>query len=112
VRASSSHRERSCSAATILDTNRRQSGNTLYLRCPSGFGDGTRAINLAQVVDIIKEWPEWRDNASSWLAAFRNALNTLRVFLPSVESSWLPDHRKSFIVTLLEQRLLWLETKT
>jgi len=96
------HRQLDVRLRTTADLQR------YLLRCPSGFGDGTRPVALAQVVDTIREWPEWSENAGSWLAAFRNALNTLRVFLPSVDSSWLPEHRKIFIATLLEQRLLWL----
>lgn len=96
-----------------LDVRRRTTADLqrYLLRSPSGFGDGTRPLGLVQVVDTIKEWPEWRENAGSWLAAFRNAFNTLRVLLPSVDASWLPEHRKIFIVTLLEQRLLWLEAR-
>jgi hypothetical protein len=79
------------------------------LRCPSGFGDGTAPVRLAQVVDTIREWPEWVAHAGSWVAAFDGALNTLRGALPSVDPSWLPEHRKIFIATLLAQRLQWLK---
>jgi hypothetical protein len=51
------------------------------VRC--GFGDGGGPINLVQVVDKLKEWPEWCENAASWLAAFSNALNTLKAFCPA-----------------------------
>jgi hypothetical protein len=47
--------------------------------------------------------------AASWLAGFNRALNTVRAFLPSIEPSWLPEHRKSFIATVLERRFQWLE---
>jgi HipA-like C-terminal domain len=94
-----------------LDPRRRteEDLDTYIKRCPSGFGDGTHPIRLVQVVEIARQWPEWQNNAGSWVAAFRNAFNTLKGVLPSVESSWLPDPRKSFVTTLLERRLNWLE---
>lgn len=97
-----------------LDPQRRTEADLgrYMLRCPSGFGDGSAPLNLAQVIDNLMEWPEWTTNAGSWLAAFRKALNTLRAFLPSIESSWLPESRKIFIATVLEHRLLWLEGLT
>jgi hypothetical protein len=94
-----------------LDPRRRtdEALRRYIARCPSGFGDGKRAVTLMQVVDTLKEWPEWGTHAASWLAAFRNGLNTVKALLPSVDSSWLPDHRKTFITTVLEHRLFWLE---
>jgi len=93
-----------------LDPRRRTEAdlNGYIRRCPSGFGDGRAPLRLEQVVDKIGDWPEWAKHAGSWLAAFRGALNTLKGVLPSVEPSWLPEHRKIFMVTVLEQRLAWL----
>jgi hypothetical protein len=96
-----------------LDTRRRTDAalQTYILRCPSGFGDGTGALQLTEVVDNIGNWPEWTGNMGSWLAAFRSALNTLKGFLPSVDPSWLPEHRKTFMLSVLEHRLTWLEQR-
>lgn len=95
-----------------LDPQRRTAGDLerYLVRCPSGFGNGTVPIRLRQVVDNVREWPEWAANAGSWVAAFDGALNTLRASLPSVDPSWLPEHRKIFIATVLELRLQWLKS--
>lgn len=96
----------------LLDSQRRTADElTRYLRrCPSGFGDGTSKIDLVQVTDNLTKWPEWQENFASWLAGFRVGLNTLGGALPSIDPSWLPEHRKIFITTVLEHRLRWLES--
>jgi hypothetical protein len=95
-----------------LDPQRRTAEDLerYLLRCPSGFGNGLAPIRLTQVVDTIRQWPEWAAGAGSWVAAFDGALNTLRASLPSVDPSWLPEHRKIFIATVLELRLQWLKS--
>lgn len=100
-------------AHSLLDPRRRtETALDAYIQnCPSGFGDEASPIRLAQVVEIARQWPEWKVGAGSWVAAFRHAFNTLRGVLPSVESSWLPDPRKNFVTTLLERRLRWLEQR-
>jgi hypothetical protein len=94
-----------------LDPQRRTSKDLeRYIKqCPSGFGDGRAAIKLAHVVETIRQWPEWQQNSRSWVAAFRNAFNNLVSVLPNVDPAWLPEHRKLFMTTLLEERLNWLE---
>jgi hypothetical protein len=57
-------------------------------------------------VNIFQEFP---DNVRAWLAAFAKGMATFEAFLPTVPSSWLPQHRKQFAIRLLNQRLRWLE---
>jgi len=106
-----------CLGAELLEGNRhfqetsRQAEELRrYIqRCPSGFGNGASPILLEQVIREIALWPEWRDNVRAWLAAFAKGMDTFEAFLPTVPSSWLPQHRKQFAIRLLNQRLRWLE---
>jgi hypothetical protein len=79
-------------------------------RCGSGFGDGKAGISLQNVVEELRLWPEWKSNASSWVADFGPGMDTVKRFLPTVPSTWLPDHRKRFALGLLEARLSWLQS--
>lgn len=79
-------------------------------QCGSGFGNGKAGIPLHTVLDELRSWPEWKALAPSWVADFRSAMDTLRGFLATVPSQWLPDHRKRFALDLLEGRLGYLES--
>lgn len=109
----------SCLGAELQDSHRLlKTGASLekleqyIVRCPSGFGDGTKPIRLEQVVGAISAWPEWRDNVRAWLAAFAKGMDTFEGFLPTVPSAWLSQHRKQLALRLLSQRLRWLEGVT
>jgi hypothetical protein len=97
----------------LLETSvPRERVERYIVRCPSGFGDGRQPIRLEQVVRDIATWPEWSDNVRAWLAAFAKGMDTFEALLPTVPSSWLPQHRKQFALRLLHQRLRWLEDLT
>jgi HipA-like C-terminal domain len=110
----------SCLGAELLDGNGHLEEATCppeklarYVAgCPSGFGDGARPIRLEQVVLEMSSWPEWRNNVRPWVAAFAKGMDTFEALLPTVPSSWLPQHRKQFALRLLRQRLRWLEGLT
>ena len=78
-------------------------------QCGSGFGDGMAGIPLRTVMEELRSWPEWKSQASSWVADFRSAMDTFQGFLVAVPTVWLPDHRKRFVLELLEARLSWME---
>lgn len=94
----------------LMDPKRRTlQGIRKYIaRCGSGFGDGVRKLPMSALVAELRRWPEWYENVAQWLADFRQALDTFVSVLDQVDESWLPAHRKAFVLTLLRERLDWL----
>jgi hypothetical protein len=107
-----------CLGVELLDDHRTLRDGPKYrnllsdyrLGCPSGFGHAGGPLSLDAVTRELVAWPEWRINAGAWLARFRSAMDTFRSFLETVPPLWLPVQRKHFAMTLLQERLRWLDS--
>jgi hypothetical protein len=107
----------SCLGAELQEGNKHFSDSATpemmktYLGlCGSGFGNGRAGILLSAVVEELKFWPEWNSSAASLVAEAPRAMDTLQGFLTVVPSLWLPEHRKRFMLELLQLRLNWLQS--
>jgi len=107
----------SCLGAELQEGNKHLSNAvtpqmmlTYMNRCGSGFGNGREGILLSEVVAGLRLWPEWNSSASSLVAEASRAMDTLRGFLTTVPPLWLPEHRKRFMLALLQLRLSWLQS--
>jgi len=84
------------------------------LGCPSGFGDGTGIISMAEVVAQFQMEPEWARVRDLLLPRFVN-VNTsseLTGYFNSIGDEWLSSPRKRLVRMLLTRRLAWLEKCT
>jgi len=82
------------------------------MACKSGFGDGVARPGISQleVLQIARQWPEWRSAHEQLLPRFRHLLMAdVGAMLDEVPDEWWAPHRRRFARRLLAARVKIVE---
>jgi len=79
-------------------------------RCPSGFGDDSSLISMANLVESLRNVSGIRARMRQRAAVFRTVHDqALRPLMSEVDDVVFPRRRKAFASCILTRRLAWLE---
>ncbi len=80
-------------------------------RCGSGFGggvDGRTGIPMSEVLEKLKDWPEWRAALAELKPRILELLDIVPTLIEEIPDDWLSPDRKRFAALLLSQRVTLL----
>ena len=79
-------------------------------KCRSGFGDGAAEPGILHrdLLEQIRQWPEWKEVATPLIEFFFESLPVVRGLLGEIPPAWLNERRKHLVRRLLEARVMML----